>query len=87
MAFIIPNVPILSFLWVGMGILDTRRDGLILLFAFLLFKQYKRYLAGGDVFLIWLMSFLILLVYEGIFFSVFPFLALHTWMFLKTSLC
>ena len=73
------------FYGLGMGILDTRRDGLILLFAFLLFKQYKSYLAGGGVFMIWLMSFLILLVYEGIFFSVFPFLALHTWMFLKTS--
>lgn len=70
---------------IGMGILDSRRDGLILLLAFLLFAQYKKCLSGKGIVTLWIMSFLTLLLYEGIFFLIFPFLILHTWMFYKAT--
>ena len=65
----------------GTGLLACRRDSLILLLGFLLFCRYKRYqrLRTGIV-VVWMLSTLILLLYEGIFFSLFPFLALHTLM-------
>ena len=63
------------------GIVGFRRDMLILLLAFYLYWQYKKQLTGGgNILLIWCLSTIIILLHEGIFFSIFPFLALHTFV-------
>lgn len=73
----------------GFGILGSRRDTMMMLLAFLLFWQYKKYIVVGEVnkvIRVWLLSILILLLYEGVFFPIFPFLALHTVMHYRSSI-
>ncbi len=71
----------------GMGIIDSRRDAPVLLLVFLLFWLYKHYLnKNGIVILgVWGLSVLIMVFYEGIFFSVFPILFLYTIMYFKNN--
>lgn len=63
-----------------MGILDSRRDCLMLLLSFGLFLQYKRYLLGERIIYVWLLSIFILLLHEGMLFPIFPFLILHSFV-------
>ncbi len=70
----------------GMGVLDSRRDCLMLLLSFGLFIQYKKYLIGGSIVYVWLFSIVILLLHEGMLFPIFPFLILHSFVINKSSL-
>lgn len=69
----------------GMGIIDSRRDCLLLLMEFLLFCKYKSYLVGRDkILIVWSLSIIIFMLHEGKFFSVFPFLVVYTLKFYGT---
>jgi hypothetical protein len=59
----------------------------MLLLAFLLFWQYRKYVEGNwrSLFPIWFLSVLMILLHEGVIFSIFPFLALHTLVYYKSS--
>lgn len=70
------------------GLLYGRRDSLMLLLTFILFFQFRRFLVSRssvNLLTIWGLTVFILLFYEGIFFSFFPFLFLYTMMFNHTS--
>ena len=72
------------------GQLGFRRDTLLLLLSYLLFWQYKKYVKGGGIsrfclLSIWILSILIILLHEGVIFSIFPFLVLHTFVINNTS--
>ena len=65
-----------------------KRDYLQLILAFFIFTQYKYYISGsskGRVVLLWSFSAIILLIHEGLFFAVFPFMILHTYMSFRSS--
>ena len=68
------------------GQLGFRRDTLMLLLAFLLFGQYRKYVEGNwrSLFPIWFLSVLMILLHEGVIFSIFPFLILHTFVYNKS---
>ncbi len=74
-----------SYYGLGWGLLGVRRDPLMLLLAFFLFYQYKSYLRNGGIRIgiVWTLSILILLLHEGMFFCIFPFLLFHTFMYYK----
>lgn len=69
-----------------MGVLDSRRDCLMLLLSFGLFMQYRKYLLGGGIIYVYLLSVVILLLHEGMLFPIFPFLILHSFVINKSSL-
>ena len=69
-----------------MGILDSRRDCLMLLLSFGLFMQYGKYLLGGGIIWVWVLSVVILLLHEGMLFPVFPFLILHSFVVYKSTI-
>ena len=71
---------------VEMGLLNSRRDALMLLLAYWLFCQYKKYIDGGPITPLWFISILIILLHEGMIFSIFPFLILHTIVNIKGSI-
>lgn len=63
------------------GLLYARRDSLMLLLAIILFSRFRKFLVSNntmDLFVIWGLTVIILLLYEGIFFSLFPFLVFYT---------
>ena len=69
------------------GILASRRDALMLLLSFLLFKAFKNYMKErNNLFFIWILSALILLLHEGFFFPVFPILMVLTMVHYGTSI-
>ena len=69
-----------------MGVLDSRRDCLMLLLAFWLFLQYRKYLLGGGIIYVWLLSVVIILLHEGMLFPIFPFLILHSFVINKSAI-
>ena len=69
-----------------MGVLDSRRDCLMLLLSFGLFMQYRKYLLGGGIIYVWLLSVVILLLHEGMLFPIFPFLILHSFVVNKSTM-
>jgi len=69
-----------------MGVLDSRRDCLMLLLAFWLFLQYRKYLLGGGIIYVWLLSVVIILLHEGMLFPIFPFLILHSFVVNKSAI-
>lgn len=69
------------------GQTEVRRDALLLLLAFVLYWQYRKYIQGqGQLLVIWVLSVLIVLLHEGVIFSILSFLIVHTLIIYRTSL-
>lgn len=87
-------LPFPLFLYVSLerGFMFGKRDYIQLLLAFVVFWEFKNYLIEYvlkkriiHVVVLWCLTVLMLLLHEGIFFAVFPFLVLYTFVRYRDS--
>ena len=70
------------FYGLGDGVLDSRRDAVMMLLAILLYFLLKKSFTAswvGRYLWIWLLSVIVMLLHEGMFFVIFPILIVITW--------
>ena len=74
------------FYGLGDGILDSRRDAVMMLLTILLYLSFKKWVThswGGQYLWIWLLIVFIMLLYEGMLFVAFPILIVFSWFHLQ----
>lgn len=73
------------FYGLGYGAIDSRRDAIMMLLAISLYMAFKKSMAHGGwyYFGVWLLTILIMLLHEGMLFTIFPILIVYTWYLQK----